>query len=218
MLQRLKTLMGAAPAPVPALAQARADALRDALGQPGHIDRDRDPLHPVDIHVFRRNFVEDGDASVDDDRGHVLVTSGMSDRLMTMPAGYDGDESAARELIWYVREPDPEYFRQLRMLAKLPFAEHSWLGHGHTVPVPEPPLSSTGFSTFLLLPPAVAGDRHLFDNLSHGGHGIEILVVHLVSDAEYDLVRSDEGLDVFLDLLDVHRYPLVFDPARASYL
>ena len=48
--------------------------------------------------------------------------------------------------------------------------------------------------------------------------GVEPLAVHLVSDAEYDLVRSDEGLDVFLDLLDVHRYPLVFDPARPSYL
>ena len=46
----------------------------------------------------------------------------------------------------------------------------------------------------------------------------KVALQYLLSDAEYDLVRSDEGLDVFLDLLDVHRYPLVFDPARPSYL
>ena len=96
------------------------------------------------------------------------------------------------------------------------------VGSGTTVrirlPLPEPPLSGSPFSTFLLLPPVVAADRHLFDNLHLHGQGVEPLAVHLVSDAEYDLVRSDEGLDVFLDLLDVHRYPLVFDPARPSYL
>ena len=86
------------------------------------------------------------------------------------------------------------------------------------MPLPEPPLAGSPFSTFLLLPPVVAADRHLFDNLHLHGQGVEPLAVHLVSDAEYDLVRSDEGLDVFLDLLDVHRYPLVFDPARPSYL
>ena len=103
-------------------------------------------------------------------------------------------------------------------MENLPFAEGSWLGYGHTVPMPVPPLAASPFSTFLLLPPAVAADRHLFDNLHLHGHGIETLVVHLLSDAEYDLVRSDEGLDVFLDLLDVHHYPQVFDPSRSSYL
>ncbi|WP_139227403.1 MULTISPECIES: suppressor of fused domain protein [unclassified Pseudoxanthomonas] len=216
MLQRLRTLMGAAPDPVPALAAARAAALQAALGEPERIDRDVDRRHRVDVHVYARNFVE---ACVDgDDEGYVLVTSGMSDRLMPMPDGYDGDESAARELFWYVRAPHPAFIEQLRWLAKLPFAEDSWLGYGHTVPLPEPPLAASPFSTFLLLPPVVATDRHLFDNLHLHGQGVEPLVVHLVSDAEYDLVRSDEGLDVFLDLLDVHRYPLVFDPARPSYL
>ncbi len=212
MLQRLRTLMGAAPDPLPALAGARTAALRDALGAPEHIDRDDDRRHRVDVHVYAREFAEDGGT------GYVLVTSGMSDRLMTMPTGYDGEESAARELFWYVREPNPAFIAQLRWLAKLPFAEGSWLGYGHTVPMPSPPFPGSPFSTFLLLPPAVAADRHLFDNLHLQGHGIETLVVHLLSDAEYDLVRSDEGLDVFLDLLDVHRYPQVFDPARPSYL
>ncbi|HEY1034384.1 MAG TPA: hypothetical protein VGE09_05320, partial [Pseudoxanthomonas sp.] len=95
MLQRLRTLMGAAPDPVPALAAARAAALQAAFGEPERIDRDSDRRHRVDVHVYARNFVE---ACVDgDDEGYVLVTSGMSDRLMPMPDGYDGDESAARE-------------------------------------------------------------------------------------------------------------------------
>lgn len=212
LLQRLRTLMGAAPDPLPALAAARAAALRDALGEPERIDHDDDRRHRVDVHVYARTFPGD------DRPGYVLATCGMSDRLMTLPRGYDGDESAARELFWYVREPHPAFIAQLRWLAKLPFAEDSWLGYGHTVPMPAPLREASTFSTCLLLPPALAGDRHLFDNLHLQGHGVEALVVHLLSDAEYDLVRSDEGLDVFLDLLDVHRYPPVFDPARPSYL
>lgn len=212
MLHRLCTLMGATPDPLPAFAAARVAALRDALGEPERIDRDDDRGHRVDIHVYARRFP-------DDDRpGYMLATCGMSDRLMTLPARYDGDESAARELFWYVREPHPAFIERLRWLAKLPFAEGSWPGYGHTVPLPAPPLDGSPFSTFLLLPPALASDRHLFDNLHLHGHGVEALVVHLLSDTEYDLVRSDEGLDVFLDLLDVHRYPPVFDPSRRSYL
>ena len=214
MLQRLRTLMGAAPDPAPALAAARDAALLAALGEPERIDRDGDRRHRV--HVYARDFAADRASGRDE--GCVLVTSGMSDRLMAMPEGYDGDESAARELLWYVRAPHQAFIERLRWLAKLPFAEGSWLGYGHTVPLPEPPLAGSPFSTFLLLPPVVAADRHLFDNLHLHGQGVEPLAVHLVSDAEYDLVRSDEGLDVFLDLLDVHRYPLVFDPARPSYL
>ncbi|MBD9480593.1 suppressor of fused domain protein [Pseudoxanthomonas sp. PXM02] len=212
MLQRLRTLMGAAPDPLPAFAAARAAALHDALGEPIRVDLDPDRRHRVDVHVYARTFADDRVP------GYMLATSGMSDRLMTMPAGYDGDESAARELFWYVREPTSDFIERLRWLAKLPFTEDSWLGYGHTVPLPTPPLEASPFSTFLLLPPALPADRHLFDNLHLHGHGVEALVVHLLSDAEYDLVRSDEGLDVFLDLLDVHRYPQVFDPARASYL
>jgi hypothetical protein len=212
LLQRLRTLMGAAPDPLPAFVAAREAALRDALGEPERIDHDDDRRHRVDVHIYPRTFPE-GDGA-----GYVLATSGMSDRLMTLPAGYDGDESAARELFWYVRAPHPDFIARLRWLAKLPFAEGSWLGYGHTVPMPSPPLDASPFSTFLLLPSPVAADRHLFDNLQRLGHGVETLVVHLLSDAEYDLVRSDEGLDVFLDLLDVHHYPPVFDPARPSYL
>ena len=37
MLQRLRTLMGAAPDPLPALAGARIAALRDALGEPAGV-------------------------------------------------------------------------------------------------------------------------------------------------------------------------------------
>ena len=216
MLQRLRTLMGAAPDPAPALAAAREAALLAGLGEPERIDRDGDRRHRVDVHVYARDFAADRASGRNE--GCVLVTSGMSDRLMAMPEGYDGDESAARELLWYVRAPHQAFIERLRWLAKLPFAEGSWLGYGHTVPLPEPPLAGSPFSTFLLLPPVVAADRHLFDNLHLHGQGVEPLAVHLVSDAEYDLVRSDEGLDVFLDLLDVHRYPLVFDPARPSYL
>jgi len=70
----------------------------------------------VDVHVYARDFAADRASGRDE--GCVLVTSGMSDRLMAMPEGYDGDESAARELLWYVRAPHQAFIERLRWLAK----------------------------------------------------------------------------------------------------
>ncbi|MCS3501038.1 hypothetical protein M2189_000009 [Bradyrhizobium japonicum] len=46
---------------------------------------------------------------------------------------------------------------------------------------------------------------------------MEILTVNLISRQELELIKS-RGLDPFLDLLDEHDYPPIFDPARKSYV
>jgi hypothetical protein len=220
MFNKLKNLLGskesAAP---PSLSEARLGAMVDALDEPDHVDRDTDADHKIDVYAFGRNFVEECDDDAEDDEGYVLITSGMSDRLMTAPAGTEVDETLATELIWYVRDLNPAYFHMLRWLAKLPTIDATWFGAGHRVPMPEPPLSFCGFRTFLLLQPIIATDRDLFDGLMQQDQPIETLVVHLIADAEYALIKSDEeGLNTFLDLLDENDYPLLFDPNRVSFV
>ncbi|WKB55948.1 suppressor of fused domain protein [Eleftheria terrae] len=198
------------------LAPARRAAMTAALGDPHLVDADPDRSQPIDIFVFERNFIEECDDDADDDPGYVLVTSGMSDQLMTLPDEGADDASPAVELVWYVRDLNPEYLANLRWLAKLPFIDATWFAMGHTIAMPRPPLSFCEFSAFLLLPPIIRTDRELFEDLEQQGHPIETLTVHLLSEPEYRLVKTEDGLDEFLDLLDEHDYPLIFDPARAS--
>jgi Suppressor of fused protein (SUFU) len=220
MFNKLKNLFGSQEPAAPAsLAEARLGAMVDALEEPDHVDRDTDADHKIDIYAFGRNFVEECDDDAEDDEGYVLITSGMSDRLMTAPDGAEMEETLATELVWYVRDLNPEYVHMLRWLAKLPAIDATWFGSGHRVPMPTPPLSFCGFRTFLLLEPIIATDRDLFDGLTQQDQPLGTLAVHLVSDAEYALIKRDEeGLNAFLDLLDENGYPLVFDPDRQSYV
>lgn len=197
--------------------KALAAALVAELGDPDHIDSDSDRLNPIDIYAFGRNFIEECEEDAGDDEGYVLVTCGMSDTLMNVPESAE-DESKAVELIWYVRNLDPNYFSNLRWLARLPSIDGTWLGLGHTVPMPQPPLSFCDFQCFLLLPPISRTDRHVFQGLESHRDPIGTLAVHLISPAEYQLVKTNEGLDQFLDLLDENDYPRIFDPNRTSYV
>ena len=79
---------------------------------------------------------------------HTLITSGMSDRPMAVPAGTDSpeylelmmtlprewqlDEQAPRDETWYWP------IRLLLHLAGLPRQSNTWLGWGHTVPNGDP--------------------------------------------------------------------------------
>lgn len=219
MFGKLKDLFAsAATQDDPGLRDARLRAMQQELGEPDHVDRDTDVSHRIDIYAFGRNFIEECEDDAEDDEGYVLITAGMSDRLMTAPTGFDSDQSLATELVWYVRDLNVEYFSTLRWLAKLPFTDRTWFGFGHTVPMPTPPLSFCQFSTFLLLPPIIRTDRELFEGIEQQGHGLSTLAVHLVSNAEYELVKSEEGLDKFLDMLDENDYPRIFDPERRSYV
>lgn len=202
--------------PLSGLMAAREQAMRATLGDPAFVDRDGDQNHRIDIYGFGRNFVEDCDAA--DHEGVVLVTSGMSDRPMRIPAEAEGEASPAAELIWYVREPNREFIGNLRWLAKLADIDKTWFGSGHRVPMPDPPLSFCAFRTFLLLTPIIGTDRELFATVRADGHAVETLCVHLISELEYSLIKRTNGLRTFFDLLDEGDYPLVFDPRRESML
>jgi hypothetical protein len=204
-----------APPAASRLVALREEAMREALGDPAFVDRDRAQNHRVDIYGFGRDFAADCDDGAEDDDGVVLVTSGMSDRPMRIPAGAWGRASPLAEMIWYVRKPDREFIGNLRWLAKLADFDKTWFASGHRIPMPGPPLSSCPFRTFLLLTPIVVSDRALFGSVATGGPAIDALCVHLISDAEYALIKR-AGLRTFFDRLDARGYPLVFDPHRAS--
>lgn len=168
----------------------------------------------VEILAFERDF-SPTDA---EDNGYVLLTSGMSDRAMTMPPqALSAGGKARAELIWYVREPTDEIIANLRWLAEFPFIDAIWLGFGHRVPMPTPPLDTCNFRTFLFLTPIIGPDKRIAETLSIDNERVEILTVNLISDPEYALIKA-EGLDPFLDLLDENDYPPIFDPTRKSYV
>lgn len=167
----------------------------------------------IDVHAFRREFVPDCEEGSDE--GYVLLTNGMSEQRMAVP---DQAEAKVRaELMWYVREATPEISATLRWLAAVPSIDSTWFGFGHRVPMPEPPFPGTDFKTFLFLTPVITPDQRIAEALSVAGDPVEILTVNLISDREYELIKSD-GLDAFLDLLDENDYPPIFDPARKSYV
>ncbi len=226
MFNKLKNLFAtpevATPETNPSPRDARLAAMIEELGEPDHVLRDDDKDFPVDVYAFGRDF---GDCDDDDDHdeGYVLVTNGMSDKLMHRPAvssasDSDADESLAVELIWYVREVTADYVHYLRWLAKLPQIDETWFGSGHTVPMPEAPLAGCEFKTFFFMSPISDTDKYLLSEFRNGEHDVEMLTVNLISPAEYALVKTNDGLNQFFDLLDEKNYPTIYDPERLSFV
>ena len=167
----------------------------------------------IDVHAFGRDFVPDCEEGSDE--GYVLLTNGMSEQRMAVPAQAEAKPRA--ELMWYVREATSEISTTLRWLASVPFIDNTWFGFGHRVPMPAPPMPGTDFKTFLFLTPIITPDQRIAEALSVPGDPVEILTVNLISDREYALIKN-EGLGAFLDLLDEYDYPPIFDPSRRSYV
>lgn len=168
----------------------------------------------VEILAFGRDFGACGP----EDIGYVLLTNGMSDRRMTLPVASLGDGATPRaELMWYVREPTSDIVDTMRWLANYPFLDSTWLGFGHRIPMPDPPLQGSDFRTFLFLTPIIKPDERIAASLVIDGERVDILTVNLISDDEYALIKAG-GLDDFLDLLDDNDYPPILDLDRRSYV
>ena len=83
--------------------------------------------------------------------------------------------------------------------------------------MPESISPDTDFRTFLFLKPIIRPDQRIAEALAIAGDPVEILTVNLISEREYDLIKT-EGLGAFLDLLDENDHPPIFDPSRKSYV
>jgi len=144
---------------------------------------------------------------------HTLVTSGMSDRPMTVPD--ECLELRFAELMitlpedWKISEEDFEderWFwpvRQLKMLARLPHEYETWLGMGHTVPngdPAEPYAVNTKFCCSLIMVPPSTPDE--FDELElDDGSTIHFYSVVPLYEEEMDF-KLNKGLEALIDRFD----------------
>jgi len=158
---------------------------------------------------------------------HFLVTSGMSDRSMPVPAALDAPRHI--ELLmtlperWAIGDAalDNENWywpiRQLRTLARFPHQYDTWLGEGHTVTNGDPaqPLApSTRLSGAILLPPQHTPEG--FDRLRVAdGKAIHFLAVVPLYDEEMTL-KMRAGADALLERFRKHRVTDVVEPTRPN--
>jgi hypothetical protein len=192
----------------------RSQLYRAAQGAPARVFRRE---QGVSIEAFEFDFTCADD---DEDLGYILVTNGMSDRPMHLdaeaqPAFERGEIARRAELIWYVRELAPHYITTLRWLAAFPFIDTTWLGFGHTIPMPGPMFPPSKLTAFLFLTPIIGRHARLFDKLRIDREAVELLTVHLLTRAEYEL-KMKKGVGAILDLFDAADYPFVLDERRAS--
>lgn len=92
---------------------------------------------------------------------YILCTMGMGAHRMAVPPEQEEQERA--ELLiclppdWNLEQTDEEKWywplRWLKILARLPIEEDTWLGWGHTIPNGEPFAENTRFTTMMLLNP-----------------------------------------------------------------
>lgn len=117
----------------------------------GDFDEVFHELVSPDIHVDVIPIMNPKDKS-----GIVLVTMGMGAYSMEVPPNYREKGYTRAELAiklpigWDIRSNEEVSYwpiRVLKMLARLPISEHSWLGYGHTIDFGGPFSENCGFSS-----------------------------------------------------------------------
>ncbi|RYD71263.1 MAG: suppressor of fused domain protein [Verrucomicrobiaceae bacterium] len=175
------------------------------------------PLVHIDVHVLRPYGERDCT---------VLVTSGMSDREMTVPE--ELHDFRFMELMlclpadWPLDqksfEDERNYWpvRWLKMMARFPHEYQTWLGYGHTVPNGDPPkpfASNTEFSSMVVFPPVNAPeDFHL---LQHDDKLIRFFQIVPLYREELTL-KLNKGLDALIERLDEFGIGDVIDIQRPN--
>jgi hypothetical protein len=176
-----------------------------------------DKVH-LDVHV-----VEPGEGRP----FYTLVTSGMSERPMTMPP--DSVSPPFAELVvclppdWKVSQEafadENNYWpvRWLKTIARLPHDYRTWLGYGHTVPhgdPPEPYAENTRFCCLLLLRPTKFGaDFHILEGPDGKRTAFYVLVPLYPEEVTFKLAKGTEPLE---ELFRTHGVTEVIDLTRVN--
>ena len=156
-----------------------------------------------------------------------FVTSGMSDKPMTVPEG--AEAFAYAELMiclppdWPVGEEDfndeNNYWpiRLLKVLARLPHEYETWLGPGHTVPNggedPSPYADNNQFVCALIMSPCIALPADVALLELPDGRKINFYAVWPMHQSEVDL-KLKRGLDALLDQFEKHQVTELLDLNR----
>jgi len=157
-----------------------------------------------------------------------VVTRGMGARDMRVPSS----QSLSRaELVfmlpedWELRSQDECWYwplRWLKLLARLPAEEDSWLGWGHTVPGGEPFAENTDFNSLLLLDAFIpeasldknGGDPCVFD--LPGGETVRFYQLFPLYEEELQF-KLKHGAQALLDRMTAKgALSPVLDTARAN--
>jgi hypothetical protein len=156
-----------------------------------------------------------------------LVTSGMSDRPMTVPP--EADSSPFAELMlclpadWPMRpdafKDERAYWpiRLLKTVARLPHEFETWIAEWHSIPNGDPAEPYAPGAPFVGV--AVAPMLHCVPEareiVTDAGRHIALLALVPLHPAEMELKLTD-GTDALVDALDRARITEVLDPARPS--
>ncbi|HEY4369859.1 MAG TPA: suppressor of fused domain protein [Steroidobacteraceae bacterium] len=157
---------------------------------------------------------------------HTLITAGMSDEPMAVPADADSprylelmmtlprewqlDAQAPREESWYWP------IRQLLQVASLPRTSNGWLGWGHTVPNGEPPqplAANTQLCAAIIVPSLLVPTP--FYELVLDERSIAFFSVVPIYKEELALKQS-EGMKVLLEKLIDRGIRDLVDPKRKN--
>lgn len=155
-----------------------------------------------------------------------LVTTGMSDRPMTVPEG--AEEYTFAELMiclppdWQMSEEafndEANYWpvRLLKVLARLPHEYETWLGPGHTIPnggeEDVPYADNTEFTCAMILPPLALAPPE-FAQLDLGDRIINFYGVWVLYPNEVNY-KLNKGLDPLLDKLEAGQVTEMVDLLR----
>lgn len=158
-----------------------------------------------------------------------LVTSGMSDRPMTIPADLEGEISPHAEMVLILPPDWPldhdswseerHYWpiRWLKILARFPHEHRTWLWPSHTIPNGDPPEELTDDSAFIgvmITPPVVPPDAFR-ELVTEDGRVITFMSFVPLHQDEMDL-KVARGADPLFDALDAAGVTELLDPARPS--
>jgi tetratricopeptide (TPR) repeat protein len=139
---------------------------------------------------------------------YTLVTMGMGAHRMKTPPEME-NQSRAEILVclppnWNLDDLEDERWywplRWLKILARLPLNEESWLGWGHTIPNGEPFADNTKLCTVLLLNPCCFDDKASFCTLP-GGEKVNLyqMIPLYEEEAQFKIKNNAE---IFLRFLD----------------
>ena len=145
---------------------------------------------------------------------YVLVTMGMGARKMNTPADLSKFHLERAEILvclppdWQLDDLSDEKWywplRWLKILARLPGEEKTWLGWGHTVPNGAPFAENTRLSAVMLIYPGVFGEESFGCKLPDGGKVNFYQMFPLYSEEiEYKLENNAEALYELLEESDL---------------
>jgi hypothetical protein len=193
--------------------------IAEHIGKPGFVFHEliSDLVH-VDVHLVdptrQRNY-------------YTLVTTGMSDRPMTVPAGA-GPFRFAELLIclppdWPLTQEafrdEANYWpvRWLKLLARLPHEYQTWLGELHTIPHGDPPrpfAENTELCCMMLTRPALFGPE-MWQLTIDADKTVQFYSLVPLYKVEMEL-KLRAGADALLELLEEHGVSELLDVARPS--